>query len=78
LIKVLKRHAMPQNMCGVITVFHPNFTDVYIGLTNRGAIVSTVLSEKLAGKLKANCYDEFKNLVGSKKSISMYVPGKPG
>jgi len=63
-------------VCGVTTVFHPNFTDVYTRLTNSGTIVSTVLSEDLVEKLKANNYDEFKDLVESGK-VNFYVYSRP-
>lgn len=61
---------------GLTTVFHPNFSSVYKGLTDNGVVVSTIISKELFENLRKNQYNDFKKLVESDK-VNLFVYSKP-
>lgn len=61
---------------GLTTVFHPNFSSVYKGLTDNGVVVSTIISKELFENLRKNRYNDFKKLIESDK-VNLLVYSKP-
>ncbi|MCQ6963283.1 helix-turn-helix transcriptional regulator [Methanolobus chelungpuianus] len=65
-----------KSVFGLTTVFHPNFSSVYEGLTDNGVAVSTIISKELFENLRKNQYASFKKLVESDK-VNLFIYSKP-